>query len=436
MNKKAKETETTQKGSVHIKIRVLGFINEDQDKPFKLYDELPPYIIKSFKTHKNGDTFQTNSSVIIPNSEILVDLGWDNSKKEILEYESSVVAYNFQLKEIDCAYYFNLLALNGTIKNLGDKVFGDKQKIKIYLDKIPKEVNYLAVILHSENKNSLDKAKNIYIRISNKKEKIGKFILAKSEECFRMLLEIFQKDPLLNNWYFSIMAEPIKTELFNIAKGKIQRLICKYSLNGELNSFSFESDKEAHPFLGEETFKTDKWIKLKSGVIYTGLGFIINTMDDIAIDTSIFSFDDKNNLIEILNYDKPKNAKGSIILYDVENKDKIPQAKSDDDLLSIDFSRLDSHISTILVTINCGEEQNLINIYDVFIRLFDKYGPIGIHAISEFTDDNGIIMGQFKKNKETWYFEPLNVPFETYYEKDSLIEDLLICINEHPLKID
>jgi len=45
-------------------------------------------------------------------------------------------------------------------------------------------------------------------------------------------------------------------------------------------------------------------------------------------------------------------------------------------------------------------------------------------------------MGQFKKNKETWYFEPLNVPFETYYEKDSLIEDLLICINEHPLKID
>jgi len=117
-------------------------------------------------------------------------------------------------------------------------------------------------------------------------------------------------------------------------------------------------------------------------------------------------------------------------------KIKYHKQKSDDDLLSIDFSRLDSHISTILVTINCGEEQNLINIYDVFIRLFDKYGPIGIHAISEFTDDNGIIMGQFKKNKETWYFEPLNVPFETYYEKDSLIEDLLICINEHPLKID
>lgn len=43
-------------------------------------------------------------------------------------------------------------------------------------------------------------------------------------------------------------------------------------------------------------------------------------------------------------------------------------------------------------------------------------------------------MGKFKNNKETWYFEPLNMPLDTY-ENDSLIEVLLECINEHPLKI-
>lgn len=295
-----------------------------------------------------------------------------------MEYEASVVCYNSKVKEIGCAYYFNLLALNGAMKHFGDKVSGDKQKIKINLDKIPEDANYLAVILHSENKDSLDKAKNIYIRISNKKEKIGKYILAKSEVCLGLLLGIFQKDPLLNNWYFSIVAEPFKIGTFNITKGNIQRLICKYSLNNLLNSFSFESDKETHPFLGEEVFKTNKWINLNSGCIYIGLGWIIG-IDNISIETSVFLFDDKNNLIEILNHDKLKNEKGSIIIYDDENKNKISQAKSDDTLLSIDFSKLDSKISTILITINCQEDKNLSEIYDVFIRLFDKYGPIGIH---------------------------------------------------------
>ena len=39
-NKKTKQNEITQKGSVHVKIRVLGFLNltDDEDKPFIIND--------------------------------------------------------------------------------------------------------------------------------------------------------------------------------------------------------------------------------------------------------------------------------------------------------------------------------------------------------------------------------------------------------------
>ena len=73
---------------------------------------------------------------------------------------------------LDCAYYFKLEILDGYIIHLGDKVKKNRQKIRINFEKLPNNVNYLAVILFSGNENSLDKAESISLKRSIKKDKI------------------------------------------------------------------------------------------------------------------------------------------------------------------------------------------------------------------------------------------------------------------------
>ena len=53
-NKATKKKELIQKGSVHIKIRVLGFLNlaDDEEKPFKINNMMPQEISKSIVVHK------------------------------------------------------------------------------------------------------------------------------------------------------------------------------------------------------------------------------------------------------------------------------------------------------------------------------------------------------------------------------------------------
>ena len=58
------------------------------------------------------------------------------------------------------------------------------------------------------------------------------------------------------------------------------------------------------------------------------------------------------------------NKNKSIIIYDKSNKNTISQAKTDDILLSIDFSKLDNKVSTLTKAINCPFNQNFSKIYD------------------------------------------------------------------------
>ena len=46
------------------------------------------------------------------------------------------------------------------------------KKFKSSLNEIPEDVDYLTVILYSENEISFDQAKDIYISLSSEKEKI------------------------------------------------------------------------------------------------------------------------------------------------------------------------------------------------------------------------------------------------------------------------
>ena len=434
-SKKTKEKEVTKKGSVHIMIRVLGFSNDIKEEPFTIIDPLPLHITKTFKPHKVGDNLKKNTSIILSDSYINIEFGWDKPKKEKFEFETSLVAFDKEASWEEYVYYYKTSGLNDAIKHSGIKVPNDKQTIQIDFDKLPEKISYLVVILYSEFDISLDKTKNIKIKIKNKKEKIAKCITDQAEECFGLLLGIFQKDPKLDFWSFTALAEPFRVGDIYTSMKCIQKLICKYSLNEEKSKMKFDNSKEKHPFMGEIIFKKNEWNKIKNKFIFVGLGFIKNSYNEILIDTSVFALDNQDNIIENLFPKKMKNKNESIVMYDELNKSKIPQAETDDTLLSIDFNKLDSKIATIIITIYCPIDNNFSTVYDVYIRLFERWGPIGIFPISEFSNQtNLIIMGQFRKLNNDWYFASKNIPINLE-EFEEIDQDIVTFAKNNPIKL-
>ena len=203
-----------------------------------------------------------------------------------------------------------------------------------------------------------------------------------------------------------------------------------------MNRLEFDNKKSKHPFFGEILYKKNDWVKIRSKFIYIGLGLIINSNYNLKFNASIFTYDNSNNLIDTINSVKMSDKNQSILIYDEGNKSKIHQAKTDDVLLSIDFNNLDKKISILTITINCYPLDTFFNkAYDVYIRLFDKLGPDGIHEISKFgVNDNFIIMGQFRKNNDTWYFEPIGQLGSIFHEKDIPINSLSF-IKKNPFKL-
>ena len=294
----------------------------------------------------------------------------------------------------------------------------------------------IAVILYSENDISFDQAKNIYINLSSEKGKIGKCVINKTENCFGLLLGIFQYDFTSKNWYFTALMEPFKAGDIYVSTKSIQKLLIKYSFDSSLNRLEFDNKKSKHPFFGKILYKKNDWVKIRSNFIYIGLGLIINSNYNLKFNASIFTYDNSNNLIDTINSVKMSNKNQSILIYDEGNKSKIHQAKTDDVLLSIDFDKLDKKISILTITINCYPLDTFFNkAYDVYIRLFDKLGPDGIHAISKFgINDNLIIMGQFRKVNDTWYFEPIGQVGCVFHEKDIPVNSLSF-IKKNPFKL-
>ena len=115
-----------------------------------------------------------------------------------------------------------------------------------------------------------------------------------------------------------------------------------------------------------------------------------------------------------------KNKNKTNIIYDELNKSKIPQTKTDDILLFIDFGKLDNKISTLIIVINTWPLNTFFNkAYNVYIRLSDKLKPDGIYSISKFgVIDNFIIMGQFRKDDDIWNFEPIGQLKSLFNEKE------------------
>ena len=389
---------------------------------------LPPGVIP----HKRGAALQPGNWIQITEPSVMVGLGWDFTGNEVFDLDASITGFDEKYNVVEAIYFSNKRGLNGSVIHFGDNTTGagegDDEIIKVILNKVPQRVIYLAVTINSYKKNSLIKAKSAYIRLYTPSYHLGKYTLNRTKDCIGLLLGVFERDPIRNNWYFRVMADPIEGNKVTLSFDDIKTLLGTYSMKA-----ASTGPRIVHPLPGEPLFEFNRWIKLEDRFTYVGLGWNIQQGLNFDLDASILTFDVNNQLMEIIYHKNLRSFNGSIIHYG-DNRTGV--GEGDDEVLSVDFAHLAPNVSIMAVVINSFKGNSLINILDAFIRLYDPKRPIGVHVLNGCPDCIGLCLGLFRKNINTgiWYFNAIKEIVHGIIVTES-VNDVILLLNKYPLNV-
>ena len=193
-------------------------------------------------------------------------------------------------------------------------------------------------------------------------------------------------------WYFRCMADPISGKLLTQSYNDIKTLLGDYTLGKE-----GVSDYVQHPLPGAPTFDFNTYQKVENRFTYIGLGWDIQQGSNFDLDDSIISFDEKNNLCEIVFHRNLHSSNNSIIHYG-DNRTGV--GEGDDEVLSIDFANIPLNIYSLAVVINSFKGNSLRSIMNAFIRLFDQNKYIGVNVLENCPECTGLFLGIFKKEEK------------------------------------
>ena len=150
------------------------------------------------------------------------------------------------------------------------------------------------------------------------------------------------------------------------------------------------------------------------------------------MDASILTFDKMNNLLEIIYHENMQSYNQSIVHYG-DNRTGV--GEGDDEVLSVDFARVDPNTFTMAVIINSFKGNSLISILNAFIRLYDTERPIGVHVLNNWPDCIGLFMGIFRKdNNGLWYFSAIKEIVSGIVCTQS-VNDVKLLLDKYPLKV-
>ena len=388
---------------------------------------IPPGVI----SHKRGDDLQPGSWIEVLEPSIMVGLGWDFTGTETFDLDASVTGFDYNYNVIESIYYSHKQGLNGSVIHYGDNTTGqgagDDEVIRINLLQVPPRVHFLAVTINSFKKNSLIRAKSAYIRIFTDAYHIGKYVLTRTKDTIGLLLGVFERDRNKNTWYFRVMADPIHGNKVTLSYEDIKTLLGGYTMrNIDM------VNRVHHPLPGEPVFEFNKWIRLNNRFTYVGLGWNIQQGFNYDLDASILCFNKMNTITEIVFHKNLHSFNGSILHY---GDNRTGLGEGDDEVLSVDFAKLDPNIFSMTVIINSFKENSLVNVFDAFIRLYDAQKPIGVHVLKNLPDCIGLCLGIFRKNVDgVWYFCAVKEIVQGN-ESSKSVNDAMYILSQYPLKI-
>ena len=385
----------------------------------------------SIVSHKRGDALQPGSWIPVNEPVVQVGLGWDFTGGETFDLDASITGFDEKYNVIESIYFNNKRGLNNSVIHFGDNVTGegegDDEVIKVVLNKVPNRVRFLAVTINSYKNNSLIRAKSAYIRIYTSSYHIGKYVLNRTKDCIGLLLGVFERDPIQNIWYFRVMADPIRGNKVTLSYEDIKILLGSYSMaNADSPS------RINHPLPGEPLFEFNKWIRLQNRFTYVGLGWHIQSGQNYDLDASIMTFDKMNNLMEIIYHENLQSYNKSIIHY---GDNRTGLGEGDDEVLSIDFAKVDPNTFTMAVVINSFKGNSMNFVLNAFVRLYDTQKPIGVHILNNCPECVGLCMGLLRKDTDgVWYFCAIKDIVSGIVCTQS-VNDVKYLLDKYPLKI-
>ena len=382
--------------------------------------------------HKHGEPLIPGTWIPINEPTVFVGLGWDFTGKETFDLDASITGFGEKFNVVQAIYYGNKKGLNDSVIHFGDNLTGegegDDEVIQVFLSKVPQDVYYLAVAINSYSSNSLIKAQSAYIRVYTNNYNIGRYTLQRTKDCIGLLLGVFQRDPTQNIWYFRCMADPISGNVVTQSYEDIKTLLGNYTMSKDGTDNYVQ-----HPLPGEPLFDFNKWKKVENRFTYVGLGWDIQQGSNFDLDASILTFDEKNNLMEIVYHRNLHSYNKSIEHY---GDNKTGAGEGDDEVLSIDFGNVTPNTHSMAVIINSFKGNSLVYIRNAFIRLYDQNNYIGVHVLENCPECTGLLLGLFRKYEKTgiWYFCPVK-DIITGIEAPQSVNDVKYHLDQHPLKV-
>ena len=381
--------------------------------------------------HRRGDALQPGSWIQVMEPLVMVGLGWDFTGGETFDLDASITAFTHEYSLVESIYFSHKIGLNNSIIHMGDNTTGegagDDEVIKVLLHKIPKRVHFLAVTINSYKRNSLIKARSAYIRLFTPNYHLGKYLLNRTKDCIGLLLGVFERNPTQNSWYFRVMADPIKGNKVTESIDDIKTLLGSYSMDSYNSAPTIQ-----HPLPGEPIIEFNKWIKLQNRFTYVGLGWNIQRGLNFDLDASILTFDKMNRLMEIIYHKNMRSYDGSIVHC---GDNRTGAGEGDDEVLSVDFARINPNTFTMAVIINSFKGNSMMHILNAFIRLYDTQRPIGVHVLNNCPDCVGLFFGIFRKDdKGIWYFTAIKEIIRGIVATES-VNDVGYFLSKYPLKI-
>ena len=382
--------------------------------------------------HKHGEPLIPGTWIPINEPTVFVGLGWDFTGKETFDLDASITGFGEKFNVVQAIYYGNKKGLNDSVIHFGDNLTGegegDDEVIQVFLSKVPQDVYYLAVAVNSYSSNSLIKAQSAYIRVYTNNYNIGRYTLQRTKDCIGLLLGVFQRDPTQNIWYFRCMADPISGNVVTQSYEDIKTLLGNYTMSKDGTDNYVQ-----HPLPGEPLFDFNKWKKVENRFTYVGLGWDIQQGSNFDLDASILTFDEKNNLMEIV-YHRNLHSYNKSIEHYGDNKTGV--GEGDDEVLSIDFGNVTPNTHSMAVIINSFKGNSLVYIRNAFIRLYDQNNYIGVHVLENCPECTGLLLGLFRKYEKTgiWYFCPVK-DIITGIEAPQSVNDVKYHLDQHPLKV-
>ena len=382
--------------------------------------------------HKQGEPLIPGTWIPINEPTVFVGLGWDFTGKDNFDLDASITGFGEKFNVVQAIYYGNKKGLNDSVIHFGDNLTGegegDDEVIQVFLNKVPQDVYYLAVAINSYSSNSLIKAQSAYIRVYTNNYNIGRYTLQRTKDCIGLLLGVFQRDPTQNIWYFRCMADPISGNVVTQSYEDIKTLLGNYTMSKDGTDNYVQ-----HPLPGEPLFDFNKWKKVENRFTYVGLGWDIQQGSNFDLDASILTFDEKNNLMEIV-YHRNLHSYNKSIEHYGDNKTGV--GEGDDEVLSIDFGNVTPNTHSMAVIINSFKGNSLVYIRNAFIRLYDQNNYIGVHVLENCPECTGLLLGLFRKYEKTgiWYFCPVK-DIITGIEAPQSVNDVKYHLDQHPLKV-